>query len=464
MPIQNKPGAGISAAQKKDIEAALKKISLKRTSVQKYIAYYKGEHRLNYAGDKFRTKFGEQLKKFRDNLCRTAVVAPCDRLQINGFADETKAAIYGDAWEIWKYSSMPRFAKRVHKDAFKTGNGYVIVWADESGQARIYPQKAENCCVWYNEETNRVSRGAKLWRDEITRLVYLTLYYSDRIEKFVTLAGYERTGFPSKAESFRLREVEGETPDDLRNESGICPMFHFGLESSILDDVMPINDALNKTICDLLVSSESNSALQRWSTGVSYPIDAETGKKLFPFESGDAYVASEKENARFGEFGLKSLTDFLEVVNDFRMEIARLTGIPAYYFMLEKGSLPSGEALRKSESRFTALVTDAQEDFGETWSQAIAFALWINDKLTADDARAGQIQTNWSPASPTSDNEKVDLANKKLSLGVSKKRLQSEIGYTDADIEQNEIDNQADADAAAQSFEKVFASGEQLIK
>lgn len=463
-----KTPAAISPSSALDITAALKKIGSKLRLTAKYQKYFNGKPSLALASEKFRTKFGNQLKEFSDNLCRTCVVAPCDRLEVVGFSDETDKAVFDAAWKLWKYSSMPRFAKRIHKDAFKYGDAYIVVWADGAGAARIFPVDARQCCVWYNSETNRVERGARLWRDTLDKRFYLTLYYSDRIEKYVSKATYESSsGCPAKADAFLPREVEGEQPGDLVNESGICPMFHFGIENSILDDVMPLNDALNKEICDLLIASESNSQIQRWTTGISYATDEETGKKIIPFDFGDTYITTEKEQARFGEFAEKTLTGFLDVINDFRMEIARVTGIPAYYFMLEKGQFPSGEALRKAESRFTSLITDAQRDFGETWSTAVAFGLWLDNKtpnFSVEKAAGNQIQTAWSPASPMSETEKVDLAARKKSIGVSDKRLQSEVGYTDADIEQIEADNGAATDSAARSFGKVFDAGNQIIK
>jgi hypothetical protein len=255
----------------------------------------------------------------------------------------------------------------------------------------------------------------------------------------------------------------------LKNPFDVCPLFHFGLESSILADVIPLNDALNKSIADMLVSSESNSLRQRWSTGISYETDPETGKQIIPFERASQWFASQDSAAKFGEFADIDLSDFLEVIENFRMEIASVAGVPHYYFKITSGDFPSGEALTKAESRFTSMIADAQLDFGETWAAAVKLGMRIDGKATEGDADAetegeagsetAELETQWKPASPMSENEKADLAIKKKQFGVSEERVLSEYGYTDAEIAKMKTENQAAAAAKAEAFSSVFDAG-----
>jgi hypothetical protein len=450
-----------------DVHTAIKKITRKRAIIKVYQDYYDGHHAQNYQSDKFRTMFGARLQKFRDNLCKTAVAAPCDRLEITGFSTQDKdgktTKVYDEAWNVWKYSSMPRLAKRVHRDAFKTGDAYVICWTDKFGKSRIYVQDAYNCAVWYDQETDEVKRGAKMWRgDAETDFYYLTLYYPDRLEKYITKQRFKKGNAPQYGSAFGPRLDDENDPGSwkVENPIGICPMFHFGLESSILDDVIPLNDALNKECGDLLVGSEANSIRQRWTTGISYAQDEQTGKSIIPFENDGRWSTTEKIEGKFGEFTDVSLSEFLAVINDFRMEIARVTRIPAYYFLLDKVQFPSGEALEKSESPFTSLISDSQLDFGETWAAVMSFAL-INDRATPIDAdpKTFKLETTWKPASPQSETQKLDHAGKKKNLGVSQKRVLQEIGYTDSDIADFQKENQEQAEKQAEQFGKMFDAG-----
>lgn len=441
------------------ITQALKKILGKHLPLGKYYDYYEGRHPINFASDKFKTVFGQRVQTFRDNLCKTAVRAPSDRLEVVGFAQESNTAFYTESWPIWKRSQMPKLSRRVHREAFKTGDGYLIVWADDAGKARMYPQDSRNCAVWYNGETGKIDHGAKLWSGPAdSDFVYLTLYYADRIEKYISNNKQSKGNTPTTAAGYQVRQVPGEA-FPLPVEYEICPMLHFGLECSILDDVIPLNDALNKECADLLISSEANSFRQRWSTGIAYEIDPETAKQIIPFSNDAKYVGSDDPTAKFGDFADAKLEEFLKVIENFRLEIANVTGIPAWYFKPDLGQFPSGEALTKSEARFVALITDAQLDFGETWAEAIRLAMMIEGKKPND----AEIEVTWTAAAKLSPTEQANLAVIKKQFGVSNQQNLSENGYTDTQIKDMAKDNaQAVADAQT-SFSKVFNAGTQAV-
>lgn len=470
----------VSIDQKRIIKRCLQKLERKIPIVRRYKRYYDGAHDLNFASEKFTTAFAKQLHKFRDNLCKTCVKAPADRLEIIGFASDTSSDVYATSWAIWKRSQMPKVSKRIHRDAFKTGDGFAIAWAGSDGKARIVKQDPENCTVFYNPETDTVEFGAKLWRG-LDDFLYLTVYTTTTIEKYRSKKTHKNGSIPSNPAAFEKRAVEGESWP-ITHEFGVCPLFHFGIESSILDDVIPLQDALNKSCADLLVSSEANSLRQRWTTGISYEVDPETGKQIIPFERASQWFAASDVNAKFGEFQDATLEQFIKQIEDWRLEIASVAGIPHYYFRVISGDFPSGEALTKAESRFTSTIEDAQLDFGETWSQVMKLCLAIDGEKTSADADAGDdaeiaddlqaqtdkdgkssaLETQWSPAAPMSDNEKADLAIKKKDVGISEEQALSEIGYTDAKIAEMQKQKEAKAKAAASSFKSVFDAGGEI--
>jgi hypothetical protein len=444
----------VSNDQLTAIKLSLAKLAKKQERLKRYENYYLGHHRFNFSSEKFTTQFGDRLKSFRDNLCKTAVRAPSDRMEILGFSGEKDSDLYKASWEIWKRSKMPRISRRIHRDAFKTGDAFLLVWAGEDGAARMVRQEPKQCAVFYDPETETVTRGVKTWQGE-DKYIYLTLYYPDRIERYRSRNKQSEGNALEQPKAFIRRPMENKEDWSIENPFGVCPMFHFGLETSILDDVIPLNDALNKELSDLLVASESNSLRQRWTSGISYEIDQETGKKIIPFDRAGQWFTTQEVGGKFGDFADATLKDWLEVCDNFRNEIANVAGIPQYYFRLGTGDFPSGEALTKAESRFSSLIKDAQLDLGETWSNATALAMNI-DGIKVD---ASALETQWSPAAPMTDNEKVDLAIKKKTVGVSDEQNLSEIGYGDADIKRMQNENKAKAAASAETFKGVFDAG-----
>ena len=90
---------------------------------------------------------------------------------------------------------------------------------------------------------------------------------------------------------------------------------------------------------------------------------------------------------------------------------------------------PSGESLKKAETRFLAKVRDRQESFGQTWADIMEFALLI-------EGRGGDIRlhTNWEDPAPMSDREVLENILIKKNIGISVEQALSEAGYGEVDI------------------------------
>jgi len=408
-----------------DIKLAVERLSAQRQSLQVFYDYYGGKHQLNYSSQKFKNKFGRRLQSLRENLCRVVVKAPASRLETIGFQSDSKE-IEKAAWGVWKQNNLPFNAGKVHREAFKTGSAYVIVWADKNNKARIYPQVSSNITVWRDPETGEINKAAKMWQEN--KKWFLTLYYPDRIEKYISENENSRA-------SFIPRRVEGED-FPLKNEWGVVPVFEFVPEAetddrgvSILSDVIPLNDVLNKSWSDIIGAQEENMRRRRFVAGLQVETDEETGKKINPFKpDDDVWIAGESET-KFGEFSDADLTKMLEVLDRAVKAIALVSGIPPSYFNIESvGTAVSGEALRKIEARFIAIVQDAQRSFGESWANVMSLCLQIEDK------KVGSIETQWTPAAPIGELEALDINLKKLSLGWSVEQIQRDYGLSDTQI------------------------------
>lgn len=453
---------------KTDIETALKKLADNLKRYEKTERYYRGDHDLAFATEKFENAFGELFREFALNLCPAVVDAPKDKLKITNFKVES-----GDgnlptvAWEIWQRNRMGLRSGIVHKEALKNGDAYVIVWVDTAGDLTVYPQKSKNCCVEYDEETpGKILWAAKVWTipdqsanakasDRKTRL---NMFYADRIEKYVSKK--RTTRLPSKADDFE--EFTGESEAVVKNEYGIVPVFHFANNAEIdnigqseLESAIPIQNALNKTVLDLMVAMEFAAYKQRWATGIEAEYDEEGNPKA-PFMAGiERLWTSESNETRFGSFDSADLEQFLKVKADFRVDMACVTGTPMYYFMLNTGEIPSGESLRKSETRFINKVENRQEAFGAIWEEIMAFALMIENR-----GKAVRLFTEWADPAPMSEIEKLGNIVVKKEIGISDEQGLIEAGYGETDIKRMEGEKQAKANAAINAFN----AGENLTK
>jgi hypothetical protein len=293
-------------------------------------------------------------------------------------------------------------------EALMLGDSYAMVWPnDEPGdpldkRPMIYPCSAFETYVAYSrEKPGKRIWAAKYWQDEETGAYRMTLYYPDRIERYSTKE--KQSTAPAKESAFEpYRGPDSNEPETVVNEWGEVPIFHFANNArrlgyagqSELKHIIPLQDALNKAVADMLVAMEFSAYRQRWVTGLEEVRDPVTQEVINPFNPGADRVWSAPLEAKFGEFAQTDLGQFLNVQDSLRSEIARVSATPLHHFMLMTGSWPSGESLKTAEAPFIAKATDRQISFGNVWEDVIALAL----RMTG--ASHAHLTTVWKDAAP----------------------------------------------------------------
>lgn len=462
------------------ISQAIEQFRSSAARYQKTERYYRGDHDLAFATEKFANTFGTLFREFAMNLCPAICDAVRDKLRVTGFSVNVGTpaapvsvpptvvggavnsppataggtdshALRSDIDRIWFRNRMQQRAGEIHKEALKNGDAYAIVWFDPAGDVTIYPQRAANVTIAYDEERpGRILWAAKYWRtaDKRTRL---NIFYPDRIERYVTKNGTESTlpiaadfvpvsGLKSLVSSTKTEDERPETrdlrPGSISNSFGVVPVFHFANNADIgchgsseLAAAIPIQDGLNKSILDMLVAMEFSAFRQRWVAGIEVDIDPETGEAKQPFSSGvDQLWVSSDPGTTFGDFGASNLDQFLKVKDSFRVDMASVTGTPLHYFLQTSRGFASGEALKQDETRFLAKVRDRQMSFGQTWAELMSFAL----KLAGHDGV--ELVTNWEDPSPTTEKDLLENLLLKKQLGISTEQALKEAGYGDVDV------------------------------
>ena len=452
------------------IEQAIERFRSSSTRYAKTERYYRGEHDLAFATDKFASTFGTLFREFAMNLCPAICDAVRDKLRITGFsvnagpsatalpatsverveAVPQQAAVQAgslrsdggsvrsDVDRIWFRNRMQQRSGEIHKEALKNGDAYAIVWFDPNGEVTIYPQPAANVVVTYDEERpGSILWAAKYWRtnDKRTRL---NIFYPDRIERYVTKRESDAGG-PDATEFVGVGSPAGSLRSDevIPNPFGVVPVFHFATNADVgchglseLAAAIPIQDGLNKSILDMLVAMEFSAFRQRWVAGIEVENDPDSGEAKQPFKSGvDQLWVSSDPGTTFGDFNTSNLDQFLKVKDSFRVDMASVTGTPLHYFLQTSRGFASGEALRQNETRFLAKVGDRQVSFGQTWADVMSFALRL-----AGNGDGVELITNWEDPSPTSEKDVLENILLKKQIGVSAEQLLREAGYGDFDV------------------------------
>lgn len=427
-----------------DILWAVRTLTARADAYQTYADYYAGNHRLAFASKKFRNAFGETLKAFANNRCPAVVDAYANRLKVVGFGDEgdgggqSRAAAAAAA--VWRENRMDRRQGEVHQELLVCGDAYVVVWPDPlSGRPRLYPNDAAQVAVRYDpERPGTVALAAKAWRDDDGGW-RLNLYYPDRLEKYRSVGGGKQLPVGERRYEPYQPPEDAAWPVPYAWDFPQVPVFHFAHRAktgqpgrSLLADVVPLQDALNKAICDMLVAMEFAAFRQRWATGleVETAIDPATGQEVpvAPFQPGvDRLWTTENEAAKFGEFEAADLGAFLAVQDSFDVKIARASQVPLYW-VVPSGTPPSGESLKTADASFVAAAEHLQVAIGNDWEDVLGFCARLLG------AEAGQLTAQWKPAESRSDQEFWTVAQLKEAVGVPPEQLQREAGYSEDQI------------------------------
>ncbi len=429
------------------IKKALEAFPDRVRQYQLYRRYYDGRHDMRYVTSKFREKFGALFDDMSDNMCPIVVDTISSRLIMDSIAGK------GDekADDFARKSRMDALQRLVHRDAIKEGDGYVILWDDGTGP-RMFRNRPDLVCPVYDEGDPSVMLCAvKTWEVSTSqgRKRRITVYYKDRIERYITkgpcdLDMISRVG--------AMDEFSGDGfPWSSPHQFKRVPVAHFANRAgpgefgiSDLRVVKPLQDAANKGWYDLLVSMETISFAQRYITGYEPEVDPVTGKVRNPFDGKSLWILA-SEAAKVGQLPAGDVKGILEVLENTRLEIARVSGVPIYY-MRADGEPPSGAALRVSEAPLQSKVDDAQVLFGNSWEDIYSMAGVVAEP-----------EAVWRDTAPVSESEQLDAAIKKKSLGYSVAQAMRELGKSEDDVLRIRQERKEEDEAAADLQAKAFS-------
>jgi len=252
-----------------------------------------------------------------------------------------------------------------------------------------------------------------------------TLYFADRVEKYELGPGSQ----------WQRRAVAGE-PWPLPHALGVVPVVPlvndpdlYNRGQSEIAAMLPMQNALNLLMSDMLVSAEYTAYPQRWVTGLEIPVDPDTGKPIQPFKLAyDRMLMARDPAVKFGQLDAADLQPYIRAVEACIQHIASTTRTPPHYLLGQSGAFPSGESLKATETGLVAKVRRRQGDFGESWEECIGLAF-----AAAGDAKRAGIEDKeavWKDPEVRTEAEHVDALLKLKALGVPLEQLWEDAGYS----------------------------------
>ncbi|QZT56729.1 phage portal protein [Mycolicibacterium austroafricanum] len=395
--------------------------------------YYTGMQGAAFLSPESKVALGNRFGRMASNICRLAITALAERLRITGFSDP-------ELWADWIRCDLDQLSGVAHREALLLGDSYAMVWADAYGRSKVTIESARQVAVQCDPGTRQILAAVKRWETPTT--TEAVHYLPDRIVRLrANATGATINGF--------------QTVEEIANPLGVVPVVQIRNSDRILDpvglseldDLMPLVDALNKSLLDMMVTSEYTGRPRRWATGVELteePVLDEDGNPVLdandepvvtevnPIPEGNRAMIAEEQGAKFGQLDAADLGGYEASVRVILGQIMAVSTLPAHYVGVFTDNPASADALRAAEASLTARAEARQATFGRAWEQVARLMIAVRD---GRDPQQIDVRVQWADAATRSIAQEMDAVVKGFQSGLlpasyALKRL----GYTDDQI------------------------------
>lgn len=391
--------------------------------LQRISDYMRGRHDSVYVPNGAREEYRWLLQRSVVNFLPLIVSVIAENLHVDGYlptnpegeaADPAAAgsnAVKADPsnpWSIWHANRMQARQHGLHRAVAKYGVAYTVVLpgtmqtpgGEPISQPVIRAVSPRRLTALYADDVDdewpvyaveeRIMRSDK----GMVRVVWL---YDDENRYTLTgKPGEQKLSWPGEDAAGLVAGTPDGAPVIEEHGLGVCPVVRFLHDidldgemdvSGVVEPLIPLQDQINTTTFNLLMSQQYASFRQRWVTGM-VP-DDEDGRPREPFRSGvDRLFVAEDTDTKFGEFGQTNLTPILDSRESSVRHMSTISQVPPYHLLGAVANL-SAEALAAARDGLDRAVSELQSVLSEPYKQTLRLA-----GLAADNKAAWQDRTS----------------------------------------------------------------------
>ncbi len=406
----------------------------RRQMTDLWTRYYEGDHPLPWLAPQAREEFRRILKMTRSNYMGLVCDAIAEREQIEGFrvADTNDK----ESWRIWQANDLDSYSDQGILDAHITGFTYMLVAPNPQDPSTPFAwmEHPSQAIVAFEPGSGRRVRraGLKVWVDEWTAEVHATLYLPDVVAK------YRAKAADASTVQWSRRETSSESwygPNPLREvplvEIPNRPRLLAGGVSEIAD-VTDVQDRINKTIADRLITQDYGAFPQKWAT--AWPEEDSAGKPNPPIDVGrNRMITTDVQETKFGQFEAAPLDPYSAAKREDVKDIASRTRTPAQYLLGEMSNV-NGETLKASESGLVSKVRQSCRTLGEGFESGVRLMRKAAG-LPSDLA----METVWRDPQYRTEGERTDAVVKRFQAKlIPWRQAVEDLGYSQTQISRME--------------------------
>lgn len=357
---------------------------------RQYRAYYDGDHQAQITD---RQRAYLQLRPNQDfsaNYMGIVVDSVANRLNVHAFDAKDEKPLN----EWWELLAMPAKQSAIHVSTLRDGDGAALVeWDEELKRPVVSSQLAYDgrggFQIHYDGSTGKPNAATKRWwvewGPEMGKLRRLNVYEPHQISRYFATTETEYNWLPWARDGFPA--VIDWT--DKGKPIGI-PMIHFTNRArgfthglSELSPGIPMQNALNKAVIDLLAAADASGFRIIWLVGDT--VD-ETGL------SPGVIINSTKSaaDADLKVFPGEDLRPLIEVVDSFVQRIGQVTGTPLSYFQ-QSGQMASEGTHKAHEGILLSKAQTVSSEIGVGWTETARMMLKLSNAFGGTSYDTAQI-------------------------------------------------------------------------
>lgn len=428
-------------------------------------------------------------KRAISNWMPLVIGAPAQALYVDGFRPSRKAVaealVDTSEWKHWQESGLDARQIPIHRAAIGYGHSFTLT-EKRKGKVITKGLSPLRTAALFDDAANDVDARAAL-----TIIEYPTQVDSKPVDGTARLWDdqYEykvKFGSHSRDRKIRISAKKAHGAPE-------CPVTRFaaaidleGRTTGVVEPMIPLQNRINQTVFDLLVTQTYASFKVRWVTGMAPPMqmrmidgdgnevtDPEQAVDVVPRLDGEGnplpanidhnarrFLFAEDSEAKFGTLDETPLGGFIESIDMSIRHLAAISQTPPHYLLGQIANL-SADALVAAETALARKVEEFRKAFGESWERVFRIAGAMSGDTEVFDDMAGE--TLWRDMEGRSLAQSADGLGKLAdALGIPKRGLwkrvpdvtSTELKEWDELLEEENIDLQM-----AQALQRASAFG-----
>lgn len=415
----------------------------RQVDIENYDRYYRGDHPLPWLPAQARDEFRRVLRMTRSNYMGLVVDAMVERMNVEGFRIGMEQAADAETWRIWQANNLDSDSDQAFLEAAKSGAAYLLVGPNPADPQTplISIEHPSQVVVEYEPGSRRRrAAGLKVWKDDWTGQLVARVHLPDYVYGF--------TARPATGGAKPRWEPDGAP---RRNPVGAVPLVELPNNPQLgsggvseLRDLTDVQDRINKTVADRLMTQDFGAFPQKWASG--WPQTDEAGAPTPPIEVGrNRMVTTDVQEAKFGQWDAAPLDPYSSAKREDVKDIASRSRTPAQYLLGEMSNV-NGETLKASESGLVSKVRQRRRPHGEGLEEGMRLARRLAGIAGPDDAR---METVWSNPEFRTEGELVDGLVKMRAMGLPLRAAWERWGASQVEMDRWEQMLEADQRRAA---------------